>query len=139
MKCPKCGKELTPSKKDANYLLCYDCKKKYKVPQQKAPVEENTEAPETEETEEASQKYSNIPSKEVREERETEMRKAYDDLLAVEGKKKKKKKEKTVIEPDDDEYDDIYDEDEKMSKVPLVILGIAIVAVAALIAVMILM
>ena len=33
MKCPICGQELRPGKKDPNYLLCYNCKKKYKVPQ----------------------------------------------------------------------------------------------------------
>ena len=33
MKCPTCGGPLKPSKKDSNYMLCYTCKKKYKVPQ----------------------------------------------------------------------------------------------------------
>ena len=27
MKCPICGQELRPGKKDPNYLLCYNCKK----------------------------------------------------------------------------------------------------------------
>ena len=36
MKCPICGQELKPGKKDPNYLLCYNCKKKFKVPAQKA-------------------------------------------------------------------------------------------------------
>ena len=78
MKCPICGQQLRPGKKDPNYLLCYNCKKKFKVPQQ------NKEA-------EPEQKYSNIPPKKVREKRETEMRKAYDDLLSIEDDKKKKK------------------------------------------------
>ena len=30
MKCPICGQELRPGKKDPNYLLCYNCKKKFK-------------------------------------------------------------------------------------------------------------
>lgn len=30
MKCPKCGKELRRSKKDPNYGLCDNCRKKYK-------------------------------------------------------------------------------------------------------------
>ncbi len=79
MKCPICGQQLRPGKKDPNYLLCYNCKKKFKVPQQ------NKEA-------EPEQKYSNIPPKKVREKRETEMRKAYDDLLSIEDEKKEEKK-----------------------------------------------
>ena len=31
MKCPRCGSELKPSKKDPSYGLCYDCKKKFKL------------------------------------------------------------------------------------------------------------
>lgn len=31
MKCPKCGKELRRSKKDSNYMLCDNCRKKYKL------------------------------------------------------------------------------------------------------------
>ena len=31
MKCPICGQELRPGKKDPNYLLCYNCKKKFKT------------------------------------------------------------------------------------------------------------
>ena len=100
MKCPICGQQLRPGKKDPNYLLCYNCKKKFKVPQQ------NKEA-------EPEQKYSNIPPKKVREKRETEMRKDYDD------------------------YDDVYD-DEPMSKAPIIILAIAIVVVAGVIAYMLL-
>ncbi len=33
MKCPICGQELRPGKKDPNYLLCYNCKNKFKIPQ----------------------------------------------------------------------------------------------------------
>lgn len=32
MKCPHCGEELVRSTKDPDYLLCYTCKKKYRVP-----------------------------------------------------------------------------------------------------------
>ena len=86
MKCPICGQELRPGKKDPNYLLCYNCKKKFKIPQSAHKVQKRAEKPEPEE-----QKYSNIPPKEVREKREQEMRDAYDELLAVgDGKKKKK-------------------------------------------------
>ena len=58
------------------------------------------------------QKYSNIPPKEVRDKREREMKKAYDDMLSV--------------------------EDEKVSKAPIIILAIAIVVVAAVIVYMLL-
>ena len=152
MKCPICGQELTPGKKDPNYLLCYNCKKKFKVPQKKTAEKEDDE-------EQEEQKYSNIPPKNVRKKREAEMRKAYDEMLAVGDGKGKKKKTKTTkrreeIEDDyDDDYDDDYEDDyeddyndeedddddygyddeEKMSKIPLIILGIAIVIVAALI------
>ena len=87
------------------------------------------------------QKYSNIPPKKVREKRETEMRKAYDDLLSIEDEKKKKKaapKSKKRQDYDDyDDYDDVYD-DEPMSKAPIIILAIAIVVVAGVIAYMLL-
>lgn len=31
MKCPKCGQEMARSKKDPEYMLCRNCKKKYKI------------------------------------------------------------------------------------------------------------
>lgn len=31
MKCPRCGEELQRSKKDPNYGLCYNCRKKFKL------------------------------------------------------------------------------------------------------------
>ncbi|MGN1266606.1 MAG: hypothetical protein ACI4UH_01590 [Dorea sp.] len=136
MKCPICGQELRPGKKDPSYLLCYDCKKKFKNPAVKEKKEVKQEKKEVE------QKYSNIPPKAVREKRETEMKKAYDEMLAVgDGKKKKKraKPQPKVEEPDI--YDDIendYDDDEKLSKAPIIILGIAILVVAAAIAYMLL-
>lgn len=127
MKCPICGQELRPGKKDPNYLLCYNCKKKFKAPQNKT-VKKAQE----------DQKYSNIPSKQVREKRENEMRKAYDDMLAVDdGRKKKLAKPKRQEVYDDDYYGD--DEDEKTSKLPIIILAVAIVAVGILIAVMLLL
>ena len=127
MKCPTCGGPLKPSKKDPDYLLCYTCKKKFKVPQHQA----EDVAPKTErmsakkeagrrdsakkdsarkenvkkERSVREQKYSNIPPKEVRDKREREMKKAYDDMLSV--------------------------EEEKVSKAPIIILAIAIIVVAA--------
>lgn len=81
MKCPICGQQLRPGKKDPNYLLCYNCKKKFKAPAAKAEQEEREE-----------QKYSNIPPRHVRQKRETEMRKAYDELLSIDDGKSRKKK-----------------------------------------------
>ena len=95
MKCPTCGGPLKPSKKDPDYLLCYTCKKKFKVPQHQA----EDVAPKTErmsakkeagrrdsakkdsarkenvkkERSVKEQKYSNIPPKEVREKQEREI------------------------------------------------------------------
>lgn len=128
MKCPICGQQLRPGKKDPNYLLCYHCKKKFKAP---SGTQENERRGE--------QKYSNIPPKHVRQKREDEMRKAYDDMLSIDdgrGKKKKSqpqpKKTRRRQEIEDDYYDDYYEE-EKLSKAPVIILGIAIVVVAAVI------
>ena len=135
MKCPTCGGPLKPSKKDPDYLLCYTCKKKFKVPQhqsgepagkteqtsarkeavKKDNVKKDSARKETakrERSEKEQQKYSNIPPKEVRDKREHEMRKAYDEMLSV--------------------------EDEKVSKVPIIVLAIAIIVVAAVIAYMLL-
>ena len=158
MKCPICGQELRPGKKDPNYLLCYNCKKKFKIPQNAHKVQKKAEAPVTAETavmpeirettaipempESEEQKYSNIPPKEVREKREQEMRDAYDELLAVgDGKKKKETpapRPQEKEELDDEFYDDIEEDDEKMSKAPIIILAIAIIIVAGLIAFMLL-
>lgn len=129
MKCPTCGGPLKPSKKDPDYLLCYTCKKKFKVPQHQneEPAQKAERTPAKKETvrknsakkdsvrkehPEKEQKYSNIPPKEVRDKREREMKKAYDDMLSV--------------------------EDEKVSKAPIIVLAIAIVVVAAVIVYMLL-
>ena len=129
MKCPTCGGPLKPSKKDPDYLLCYTCKKKFKVPQHQAEdVATKTERMSAKkeagrrdsakkdnvkkERSVREQKYSNIPPKEVRDKREREMKKAYDDMLSV--------------------------EEEKVSKAPIIILAIAIIVVAAVIVYMLL-
>ena len=124
MKCPTCGGPLKPSKKDPDYLLCYTCKKKFKVPQHQAedvaPKTERMSAKKDSARKEnvkkersvKEQKYSNIPPKEVRDKREREMKKAYDDMLSV--------------------------EEEKVSKAPIIILAIAIIVVAAVIVYMLL-
>lgn len=77
MKCPKCGNELRISKKDPNFALCDICRKKYRIPNQ------NRKPAKDYEEEEHYPKYANIPPKSVREKRENEMRKAYDELLAI--------------------------------------------------------
>ncbi|MCB6201112.1 hypothetical protein [Extibacter muris] len=124
MKCPKCGQPLKPSQKDPDYMLCFNCRKKFKLPGTKQRGEEE------------SQKYANIPPKKVRDKREKEMRKAYDELLSVEEETPRKRPKRR---PEPEVEDDYYDlEDDKVSKVPVIILGIAIVAVAALIIYMLL-
>ena len=109
MKCPTCGGPLKPSKKDPDYLLCYTCKKKFKVSQHQtedaAPKTERISAKKEagrrdsvkkdsarkenakKERPVKEQKYSNIPPKEVRDKREREMKKAYDDMLSVEDER----------------------------------------------------
>ena len=58
------------------------------------------------------------------------MRKAYDEMLAVEdGRKGKKKKTRQREELDDDFFDEL-EEEEKMSKAPIIVLAIAIIVVA---------
>ena len=123
MKCPICGQQLRPGKKDPNYLLCYNCKKKFKAPAAKAEQEERGE-----------QKYSNIPPRHVRQKRETEMRKAYDEMLSIDDGRSRKKKAQSQPKKTRrrEDYDDYYEE-EKLSKAPVIILGIAIVVVAAVI------
>ncbi len=183
MKCPRCGNELKQSKKDPTYMLCFECKKKFKLkekaeekseepaettpetseeagtkdqstddatrifsrkkegkslsdrigarrrikdgtagtapekkPKKKRPAPEAQEVPETdpaepaeaqgtisdvkaeapaasqEETGEYRFRYANIPPKEVREKQEQEMRKAYDELLAIGEEERKHKR-----------------------------------------------
>ena len=136
MKCPICGQELRPGKKDPNYLLCYNCKKKFRAPAEKTVKAESPKKAKVEVEEEV--KYSNIPPKKVREKREAEMKKAYDEMLAADDTKRRKKKAQSKKE---EVYDDVYDDDdddEGMSMAPVIILGIAIVAVAAVIIYMLL-
>lgn len=133
MKCPKCGQELKPSKKDPDYMLCFDCKKKYRIPAQAEKKQDRK--PQRKSRDEEEQHYSNIPPKSVRDKREKEMRKAYGDLLSVEESSQRRKKVRREELDDDFDYD--Y-EDEKVSKVPIIILGIAILVVAGLIIYMLL-
>ncbi len=111
MKCPTCGQELTPSKNDPNYLLCYNCKKKYKVSdkvRRQAEEEEANQAPE--------QKYSNVPPERVRRKTERDAREGYDEMVNAGA-----------------------EEDENLSRAPIIILGIAIAVVVVLIIVVLLM
>lgn len=64
MKCPNCNGELVRSKKNPDYLLCYNCKKKFKV---KAKPREEKEAA----------IYSNIPKESVRKKSEKKVRDDY--------------------------------------------------------------
>ncbi len=139
MKCPICGQELTLSKKDPNYLLCYNCRKKFRVPQKQTAAQTTTDE---DEDEEPVQKYSNIPPKAVREKQEREVRRGYDEMVSSgqdTGKRKSRKSRQRQEERYDDEYDDDYDdEEEHVSMAPVIILGIAIVVVLGLIIYMLL-
>lgn len=39
MRCPICGEDLKPSKKDPRYMLCYNCRKKFKLPDESETVD----------------------------------------------------------------------------------------------------
>ncbi len=99
MNCPKCGNELRISKKDPSYGLCDECRKKFKLPEnetvKKAPLKKKSR-PVQEEREEHYPRYANIPPEKVRKKRETEMRKAYDELLAI-GEEERKQKKKRFL------------------------------------------
>ena len=119
MKCPICGDTLTPSKKNPDYMLCHSCRKKFRItekhttaPAKTAPVRTEPAVSEVDDVVEFHFRYANIPPKEVRDKREREMKKAYDDMLSVEK--------------------------EKVSKAPIIILAIAIIVVAAVIVYMLL-
>lgn len=134
MKCPTCGGPLKPSKKIRIICFAITVRKNLKVHsirrkmwlrkqsvclRRKRLVEEIVQKKIAQENENVKkersvreQKYSNIPPKEVRDKREREMKKAYDDMLSV--------------------------EEEKVSKAPIIILAIAIIVVAAVIVYMLL-
>ncbi len=104
MKCPICGQELVQSKKDPNYLLCYNCKKKFRVPQN------STSAAQTQSSQ-SQEEAQTVQQSRVR----------YADTY-------------------DDQYDDdVYEQEEHLSNVPIVVLAIAIVIVLALIIYMLLL
>lgn len=47
MKCPICGNALKISKKNPEFALCYECRKKFRIPKKEEPkVEEKPEVPE---------------------------------------------------------------------------------------------
>lgn len=85
MNCPRCGNELRISKKDPSYGLCDECRKKFKLPE--AAREEKVEH---------YPKYANIPPEKIRKKRENEMRKAYDELLAI-GEEERREKKKRFL------------------------------------------
>ena len=97
MNCPKCGNELRISKKDPRYGLCDEYRKKFKLPETaKEAVPKKRTEPKRTEREEHFPKYANIPPAKVRKKREDEMRKAYDELLAI-GEEERRKKKKRFL------------------------------------------
>ncbi len=113
MKCPICGQELVQSKRDPNYLLCYNCKKKFRVPQNStdAGQSQSTQSSQYERTAQTAETGQTAQQGRVR----------YADTY-------------------DDQYDDdVYEQEEHLSNVPIVVLAIAIVIVLALIIYMLLL
>ncbi len=109
MKCPICGQELTQSKKDPNYMLCYNCKKKFRVSQNSG---------------DAGQTQSGRPA--------AASRSAQARTSQARQTTRRSRREY------DDSYDDRYDEnggyeEEHLSRTPIVVLGVAIVIVLGLI------
>lgn len=107
MKCPFCKSELQQSKKNPEYILCYSCKKKFKKPQQMILAEEKKR-----------QREEDIYAEEERK------------LSA----KRAKAKSREMLPQDSEEFPDIQDQEDEgrgFSKVLIVFLGIAILAVAA--------
>ena len=99
MNCPRCGNELRISKKDPSYGLCDECRKKFKLPEtalEEKVVSKKKAKPRREKAEEHYPKYANIPPEKVRKKRETEMRKAYDELLAI-GEEERREKKKRFL------------------------------------------
>jgi len=99
MNCPRCGNELRISKKDPSYGLCDECRKKFKLPEttlEEKVVSKKKAKPRREKVEEHYPKYANIPPEKVRKKRETEMRKAYDELLAI-GEEERREKKKRFL------------------------------------------
>lgn len=45
MNCPICGNELKPSKKDPQYVLCYSCRKKFKISDEHESIERKPDKP----------------------------------------------------------------------------------------------
>lgn len=59
MNCPICGNELKPSKKDPNYALCHNCRKKFKLPKAvKKPAPDTNTSVEDDELTEQTQVFS---------------------------------------------------------------------------------
>ena len=78
MKCPLCKNEMRRSTKHPEYLLCDHCRKRFRDPSYDIDLQEDED-----DDEQPALRYANIPSKKVREKREEEMKKAYDELLAI--------------------------------------------------------
>ena len=99
MNCPRCGNELRISKKDPSYGLCDECRKKFKLPEtapEEKTISKKKARPKREEKVEHYPKYANIPPEKVRKKRENEMRKAYDELLAI-GEEERREKKKRFL------------------------------------------
>lgn len=118
MKCPFCKGELTEGKKNPEYMLCYACRKKFKKPQQML-------------EEEAKQRKQENKGQEEPEEKETVLREEKRRRrLHKQGEQQKEAERRQ----DSEELPDLSEEKEgRFSWLPVILLGIAILAVAGVI------
>ncbi|MSR94487.1 hypothetical protein FYJ34_09515 [Clostridiaceae bacterium 68-1-5] len=118
MKCPFCKGELTESKKNPEYMLCYACRKKFKKPQQMTADEGKQKGKRDSRLEDPEEKEKRF--------REEKRRRRLQ-------KQKEQQGEETEIQ-DNEELQDLFEEEEgRFSRLPMILLAIAILAVAGVI------
>ncbi len=66
MNCPICGNDLKQSKKDPNYALCHNCRKKFKLPKTKAATQQVPETSTPVDDDELTEQTQVFSRKEVR-------------------------------------------------------------------------
>lgn len=102
MKCPICGDTLTPSKKNPDYVLCHNCRKKFRLPKKRKAAPAQT-APATQEapadTDDAAADKTQVYS---REEVQAVLRK-----LDEEKRARRPASRRPAPEPEYDDDDDV--------------------------------
>lgn len=102
MNCPICGNDLKLSKKDPNYALCHNCRKKFKLPKAKAAAQQVPETNTPIEDDELTEQTQVFSRKEVR----AALKKANAERIAEKKAEKaaSKKAKASAAEDDDEEY-----------------------------------